>query len=229
MTLSKLLSPILQAGVFVLGALVALLTIAPQPVCGQASGVAVSAQASTLGPSAGVHIKGTESLRIRLRGSYLPYSYSRQIDDDDITAGATADLKLGGPEARLDWHPFKSSFYLTGGALLNVTEVDASVTPTEPYQYNDEKTFSPEKMGSLEGTVSYSTIAPYAGLGFGDAVSGRWSFLVELGAYYTGSPNVSMKGTGLIKPTEQNETVLEEGFESFVVLPHLAVGLAYQF
>lgn len=193
------------------------------------SGIAFSVQASTLGPSASLHFRATDALHVRLRGSYLPYTYNDEFEDNDVTAEANADLKLGGPEARLEWHPFKTAFHLSGGALFNITEVDGSVVPTKPYEYSDEKTFSPEKLGSLDATVSYPSVAPYAGIGFGHALNSRWSFLVELGAYYTGSPQVEMEGTGLIKPTEQNAEVLEKGFESFTVLPHFAFGLAYQF
>lgn len=198
-----------------------------QTVRAQDTGVAISVQASTLGPSAGVHFEATEALHIRLRGSYLPYSYEREIEDD-VTADATADLTLGGPEARFEWHPFESAFHLTAGALYNLTEVDASVVPTSAYEYNEEKTFSPDKVGSLEGTVSYSSVAPYAGIGLGDALDSRWSFMVELGTYYTGSPEVTMEGEGLIKPTEQNAEILEDGLESFQFLPHVAFGLAFQ-
>ena len=203
------------------------LALTPQTVHAQ-SGVALSVQASSLGPSADLHIKASDALRVRLRGSYLPYTHTEEFEDDDVTAQTDADLTLGGPEARLEWHPFKTAFHLSGGALLNITEVDARVVPTEPYEYSDNKTFSPEKLGSLRAKASYPSVAPYAGIGFGDAVNSRWSVLVEIGAYYTGSPDIEMEGTGLITPTEQNAALLEDGLESFIVLPHLAFGVALQ-
>jgi hypothetical protein len=193
------------------------------------SGVALSVQASTLGPSVGLHYKATEAVHVRLRGSYLPYSYDDEFEDNDVTANATADLTLGGPEARIEWHPFKTAFNVAGGFLINVTEVDADVIPTKPFEYSDTKTFSPEKLGTLSATVSYPTVAPYFGIGFGDALDNRWSVLVELGAYYTGSPEVEMEGTGLLAPTAGNASILNEGVESFVLLPHVAFGLSYQF
>ena len=217
-----------RSSLAVLAALVGLLVVLPAHAQSR-TGVALSVQASTLGPSAGVHIRATDALHVRVRGSYLPYSYNERFDDDDVTAETDADLTLGGPEARLEWHPFQTGFHVSGGALINLTEVDADVVPTEPYEYTEDKTFSPEKLGSLSTTVSYPTVAPYLGIGFGDALDSRWSVLVELGAYYTGSPEFDMEGTGLIKPTEQNESVLEDGFESFVFLPHFAFGLSYQF
>ena len=204
------------------------LLMAPHAHAQERTGVALSVQASTLGPSVGLHYKATDALHVRLRGSYLPYNYNDEFEDNDVTAETDADLTLGGPEARVEWHPLKTAFHLTGGALLNITEVEASVIPTEPYEYSDTKTFSPEKLGTLDATVSYPSVAPYLGIGFGDAFNSRWSFMVELGAYYTGSPEIEMEGTGLIKPTEQNASVLQEGFESFTLLPHVAFGLAFQ-
>jgi hypothetical protein len=82
----------------------------------------------------------------------------------------------------------------------------------------------------MNATVSYSLpVSPYLGLGFGDELSGQWSFMFELGAYYAGSPEVDLEGTKLIKPTERNEEVLTDGLESFQFIPHLALGLSYQF
>jgi len=213
--------------VVLLAALTMGLGLLPQAGHAQ-SGVALSVHASSLGPSADLHIKASDALRVRLRGSYLPYTYTEEFEDDDVTAATDADLTLGGPEARLEWHPFKTAFHLSGGALLNITTVDAQVVPTEPYAYSDVKTFSPEKLGSLQATASYPPVAPYAGIGFGDAVNSRWSFLIEIGAYYTGAPDIEMEGTGLIKPTAQNAALLNDGLESFVVLPHLAFGVALQ-
>lgn len=197
----------------------------------QRSGVALSVQASTMGPSIGVHMRATEALRIQIRGAYLARGIERPLDDNEVDARVNADIRVGGPEARLNWHPFTSSFsafYVSAGALYNVTGTDARIYPTSPYKLNENKTFTVEKVGEMNVEASYSPISPYAGIGFGDALNGQWGFMVELGAYYTGSPNFSFDGEGLIKPTERNEAVLEQGFKSFRVLPHLAVGLSYQ-
>jgi hypothetical protein len=159
----------------------------------------------------------------------LPYSFARDINQDDVDARVDGDVALGGPEVRLDWHPAGSSFHLSGGALYNITEADALIFPTSDYQFSDTKSFSPEEIGEMNATMSYPSISPYAGLGFGDALSGSWSFMVELGAYYVGSPEFTFEGEGLIEPTERNEAVLEQGFESFQFFPRFAFGLSYQF
>ena len=48
------------------------------------SGVALSVQASTMGPSVGLHVEVSETVRIRARGAFLPYSFSRDLDGDDM-------------------------------------------------------------------------------------------------------------------------------------------------
>lgn len=193
------------------------------------SGVALSVQASTMGPSVGLHVGVSETVRIRARGAFLPYSFSRDLDGDDVDARVDGDLQIGGPEIRLDWHPFRSSFHLSGGVLYNITEADALIFPTSSYEFNGDKTFSEEKIGEMDAKASYSSISPYAGLGFGNALAERWSFRVELGAYYVGSPEFDFGGEGLIEPTERNEAILADGFESFQFYPHFAFGLSYQF
>jgi hypothetical protein len=194
------------------------------------SGVAFSIQGGTMGPGAGLHFGLTNSLRVQVRGAFLPYSTTRDIEDDQVDTQLDASLRLGGPEVRLDWHPFTSAFHLSAGALYNLSEVDGDIVPTSNYELDNGKTFTPEDIGTMNATVSYSTpLSPYLGLGFGDELSGQWSFMFELGAYYAGSPEVDMEGTKLIEPTERNEDVLEEGIESFQFVPHLAFGLSYQF
>lgn len=213
----------------------AVVVLATQPVQAQSmlgqdrSGVAFAVQASTMGPSVGVHVGLSETMRIRLRGAYLPYSYSEKLEGGDVPARAEGDLRIGGPEVRLDWHPGETAFHLSGGLLYNLTETDALITPTSDYEFNENKTFSKERIGEMNAEGSYSTLSPYAGLGFGDALDGAWSFRVELGAYYVGSPKFDFEGEGLITPTQRNEAVLEEGFESFQVYPHFSFGLSYQF
>lgn len=194
------------------------------------SGVGLSVQATSMGPGIGLHVGLTESLRIQARGTFLPYSTTYNIEDDDVDTQVDADLRIGGPEVRLDWHPFTSSFHLSAGALYNLAEADGQIVPTSSFEFSDNKTFSPEEIGNMDATVSYSLpVSPYLGLGFGDELAGRWSFVFEVGAYYAGSPEVDLEGTNLIKPTERNEKVLEEGFESFQFIPHLGFGLSYQF
>ena len=193
------------------------------------SDVALSVQVSTMGPSVGLHVGLSEAARVRVRGAFMPYSFSRDLDEGDVDARADGDLRTGGPEVRLDWHPSGSSFHLSGGVLYNITEADALIFPTSDYQFNEDKTFSQEQIGEMSAEASYSPISPYAGLGFGDALAERWSFRVELGAYYVGSPKFDFEGEGLIEPTERNKAILTEGFESFQFYPHFAFGLSYQF
>lgn len=220
--------------------LIALLLVAGREARAQAapsasrSGVALSVEASTMGPSIGVHVQATETVRVRLRGAYLPYTVDENLEGEDVDPENVdprlrGEAQVGGPEVRLDWHPFDSGFHLSGGLLYNLAEADAVIAPTSSFEFTDTKTFGPERIGELSAEVSYSTLSPYAGLGFGDAIGGRWGVVVELGAYYVGAPTFDFEGEKLIEPTERNQETFEEGFESFRLYPHFALGLSYQF
>jgi hypothetical protein len=228
--------------VFCLALLITVFGIFSLPALAQSRfDVALALRASTLGPGLDIHVGATDALRARVGISYLPYSVNQSFDDDDLVAALEGTFRLGGPEIRANWHPFKStsdddpslvtrnSFHLSGGVLFNITEFDAEIAPTAPFEYSDTKTFSVERVGQISATASYPLLAPYLGLGFGDALDNRWSFLVEFGAYYTGPPQFDFSGSGLIEPTTRNADTLEEGFDSFRVFPHLGFGLSYQF
>lgn len=182
-----------------------------------------------MGPGVGLHVGISKSVRLRARGAFAPYSTTETLDDGDVDAQVDGDMQVGGPELRLDWHPFRSSFHLSGGVLYTLMEAEALITPTSDFEFSENKTFRQDRIGEMNADASYSTLSPYAGLGFGDALNGAWSFMAELGAYYVGSPEFDFEGKGLIKPTERNEVVLEEGFESFQFYPHVSFGLSYQF
>lgn len=52
--------------------------------------------------------------------------------------------------------------------------------------------------GEVNGKLDYSNkIAPYVGFGFAPKINKNWGLFGEIGAYYTGNPNVSLQATGL--------------------------------
>ncbi|WP_288449825.1 ornithine uptake porin CarO [uncultured Acinetobacter sp.] len=52
--------------------------------------------------------------------------------------------------------------------------------------------------GEVNGKLDYSNnIAPYVGFGFSPKINKNWGLFGEIGAYYTGNPNVKLQATGL--------------------------------
>lgn len=198
---------------------------------GSAQRVALDVSAGSVGPGVAVHVGLTPRLNLRLSGHHLPLSRSGVFTDDanDVDVAYEADLTVGGASALLDWHPTGGGFHLTAGAFYNRTEGNFSGAPTSPYKYDDQKTFSVERLGTLSGSVTYaSSVAPYVGLGFGNPLSSRVSFLFDVGALYTGAPEVTLQGTGLIAPTANHATTINEGISTFTWYPVLSFGLGFR-
>lgn len=57
---------------------------------------------------------------------------------------------------------------------------------------------APSGSGSVRGKLAYDNeIAPYLGLGFAPKINKNWGVFGEIGAYYTGNPDVNLTAVGL--------------------------------
>lgn len=57
---------------------------------------------------------------------------------------------------------------------------------------------APSGRGSVSGQLSYDNeISPYVGLGFAPKINKNWGVFGEVGAYYTGNPDVNLTAVGL--------------------------------
>jgi hypothetical protein len=167
----------------------------------------------------------------------MSYSATEEIDEDDITLELDGTATVGAVGALLDFHPFGNFFRLTGGLTVNLFDVAADGTATDDYCFGDleggvcsGKLFSPDRLGTFGAGVSYaSSIAPYAGIGFGKiAGRRRIGLLMDIGALYAGSPEIDLEATGLLTPTAstEQEQILNTGIESFKWYPVVSFGIA---
>ena len=222
---------------FLLAAVAALLVLPALPANAQ---IGIAVRAGTLGPGVEAAYQISPKLGIRATGSYLTYSHTELLDEEEVTISFDADATVGAVGAIFDFHPFGNFLRLSAGATVNLFEVSGNGIPTEEYCFGDEaggvcdgKVFTPQRMGSMGATISHpSGIAPYVGLGFGRvAGTSRVGFLFDVGGLYTGAPEVDLVATGLLEPTAsaEQEANLNEGFESFQWYPVVALGLALRF
>lgn len=185
-------------------ALVALLLVAPG--AGQASNVALGVKAGTLGLGGELTVGLASMFNLRLGLSGFNYSYDDTYDDVDYDA----DFDLFSGSALLDWHPFAGSFRLTAGLMLNDSQVDLSARDPDGYTLNDVH-YSTAQVGRLKGSMDFADVAPYFGIGWGNAVGegGRITVGLDLGLMYQGDPDVSLKATGPIRNNAQFRRDLE--------------------
>lgn len=214
--------------------LAAVLLILPLEASSQNLGVGVRAGTTGIGVQVGYGVHP----RLNIRAHYSTFSYSRtETSSGDPDLRIDADAGVGALSGFLDFHPFRNSFRLTAGAGQNALDVSATATPLESVCLGDEdgnggcsgKSFSPQKLGNLTAKVSYPSAAhPYIGMGFGSLGNGKSliTFLFDIGAYYTGSPEIELHNDGLFSPTTDpdNVQVLNDGLESFAWYPVVSIG-----
>jgi len=199
----------------------------------RAEGLAAGVKIGTLGP--GVEVTGyiAETLNLRVGYNYLSWSYDRKINDINYDA----DLDLNTLLTTLDWHPFHNNFRISGGVAVDNNELKLSGTPTESTKIGDV-TYTPEQIGTIKGTATFNKLAPYVGIGYGNAVKDdtTWGFIFDLGVLFHGTPSISLSSNGSLAndPDYQNNLKIEQGkiqddANEFRIYPVLAFGISYYF
>lgn len=200
--------------------------------------VGIYAKGGTLGVGGGVGFGLTDTLR--LRAGYTALKVSKDISQTDIDY--SGDLKLGGGEALLDWHPFHGTFRVTGGLTFNRNEVTVDAEPTNGTYELNGNTYLASEIGDLDGKVDFKSTAPYLGIGWGDVVGkdGRFSFIADIGVLFQGSPDAKLNVNcgPAVSPTEcasirsdvqEEERELQDDADDFEFWPVVSVGVGYRF
>lgn len=195
---------------------------------------ALGIKASTLGAGAEGVVGLLPSLNLRAGANALSVNFD--INTSDIDYDVNADL-LSFP-VMLDWYPFKASgFRVSAGALINNNEADLEASSQGSYSINGT-TYTAAQLGTLNGKADFNKVAPYVGIGWGNAFSknGRWSFTCDFGVVLQGEANIDLSVTGPISsdPTfqanlAQEKQELEKELEDYQYYPVIALGITYKF
>lgn len=203
-----------------------------------AADVGVYAKGGTLGIGGGIGVGLTDTLR--LRAGYTALKVSKDISQTDVDY--SGDLKLGGGEAMLDWHPFHGTFRITAGLTLNRNEITANAEPTNGTYELNGNTYLASEIGDLDGHVDFKSTAPYLGVGWGDVIDkdGRLSFIADIGVLFQGSPDAKLnlrcgaavsadECASIRADVREEERELQDDADDFEFWPVVSVGLAYRF
>ena len=152
--------------------------------------VGVSAGVGTLG--AGISVAFGVSERFNARLGYARYTDDRTFDDSDLEF--EGDVTVGGIFALADFFPFNGVFRLTGGLISNNNEVTGEAGLTDDIDIGD----STYDVGSLGANIEFENIAPYIGIGWGNAARGGRGFAAsfDLGFMYQGGATVNLRAEG---------------------------------
>lgn len=216
-----------------LGAIGAVLLLSGQAA--QAQDVGLALRAGTLG--LGGELTVGLSDRLNLRGGGYGFGLDFNATEDDINYDFDLDLLSAG--GYVDFHPFAGGFRLTGGVLYVGNDLFAQALPDDGEFDIGDRTFTVAEVGTLTGDLGFNEVAPYAGIGWGNAVSkdGRWAFMVDVGVLFQGRPDVALASTGgtlsgdplLTDELRREEANLEDDLGLFRFYPVISLGVAYRF
>ncbi len=175
------------------------------------------------------------SLNLRLGAQAWTRSETRSEQEIEYDA----DLRLVSGELLLDVHPGERGFRISGGAIVNGNEVTAVSTENAVYTINGVR-YPVGLVGRLEGRVDTNTLAPYLGIGWGNAVApgGPWRFAIDVGAFYQGKPKVALTAHPIIpillparfeEDLEAERQDIENDLDSYRFYPVVSLGVSYRF
>lgn len=196
-----------------------------------AVGVGVSAKVGTLGLGADLTLGLNNYLGIRGTLNGLSFDYTEALDEADIEA----EMELLSYGLILDWHLFGGGFRISAGILHNDNQVDLAADPNEPLEIDGVD----YQIATFSGSVAFDEIAPYIGIGYGNAAGedGRWHFSCDFGVLYQGNPKVSARAaaggstiqSALDTAIEQKRKEIEDAISGASWYPVIALGVSFRF
>lgn len=161
--------------------------------------------------------------------------------DDVEIDGSTYDLDMENNNVYVNAQirPWANWFYMAAGAAYidNDYDLDRRVGANRNFSVNG-KDFTADNGGvRINGQMTYDNdIAPYVGIGFSPAINNRWGVFGEIGAYYTGNPTVTLRGTGNVeaRQDEFDKAIEDEANkiandDEYAWLPVAKLGLSFRF
>lgn len=189
---------------------------------------------STLGAGINVGYKLNESFK--LRGILNYFNLNRSLHDDQFNSKGTLQLFTAGILG--DLHVCQNGFRLTGGLVYNGNKLDMDYSPRKNVTING-RTYTPQQLGNIKGTLNFRPIAPYLGIGYdsGHQEKSGISFTVDAGVLFQG--NVHGKVNSITGLAVNKRQAISDAKDEIVrkannigllkVYPVISLGISYKF
>lgn len=168
---------------------IAAIALATASGIANAEGVAGGLNAGTLGFGAQLAFALREDINLRIGANGGSFSYD--FDQDGVEY--EGKVKLGNVPLIVDWFPTKGIFRLSAGIAANSSKFNAEGRPQSGVFVIGNNTYSAPEIGSVTGEAKYDAVAPYIGVGWGNAVQRGKNFgwNLDLGLLYQGTPKTT--------------------------------------
>jgi hypothetical protein len=201
----------------------------------QGFSIAIGVNGGTTGIGGEVTTSISPKFNARVGFNTLSYNYSGSYNDGEPGLDYNADLSNSNFSGIVDFYPANRGFKLSLGVYYYDFEVSGTAVANESYTVNEgqssEKTFSADRLGDIGLNLTYpNKFMPYAGLGFGNPVAakGKLKLNFQVGVLYSGAPELTMDGDGLISGTVNHAAAMQEGLNEFAWHPVLNLGLSFK-
>jgi hypothetical protein len=154
---------------------------------------------------------------------------SSLLDNDDVDF--LGSVKSTIIDAGIEYVPFKnSSFKLAFGVgFLNDVNINGLITYKEGIAVGDVNV-SKQDVGKIVIDSEWTGVAPFIGIGFGRAVpKNKFGFGIDIGTYFTKTPEVSLTADKLLAPTQDEQATLQDAFTTLTFIPRIQLRLTYKF
>ena len=154
---------------------------------------------------------------------------SSLLDNDDVDF--LGSVKSTIIDLGAEYVPFKnSSFKLAFGVgFLNDVNINGLITYKEGIAVGDVNV-SKQDVGKIVIDSEWTGVAPFIGFGFGRAVpKNKFGFGIDIGTYFTKTPEVSLTADKLLAPTQDEQATLQDAFTTLTFIPRIQLRLTYKF
>jgi hypothetical protein len=210
----------------------------------------------------GLNVKGKFNDYFGVRAGFDKFKKSDiDIDVEDETGtevNYNFDVDLNDIMFVADYHPWRGSFKIVGGLIVNGSNLEGVITPKDSGDYAFEfngHTYTINDIGSVDTKVDWDPVAPYLGIGW-DTSFGKskgWGFTFDAGVAFQGSATAEYKvnfGEGLkdkesdsdaerlVKRTTRDQIKndldvemkeLQDDLDDYKILPYISMGFNYKF
>lgn len=198
---------------------------------GSAGGVGLTVKLGTLGGGLEATVGASDYLGFRFGFNMM--SAGPSIERDEGTINTDLDWLSYG--ALVDLHVFGGGFRVTGGGLINKNKFKLSADLSESVTLDGEH----YELSDLSGQVTFGELAPYVGIGYGNAVGadGRWHFACDFGVMFQGEPKVEASATAsdsrlqpIVDEALRREVAdIQDDANAFKYYPVISIGVSYRF
>lgn len=227
-----------------MGLLLASLTFFVSSPMAVADGVGIGVRAGFIGVGVDVTARLADKLNARIGFTTAPYDDTQTEDGIEYEV----DIAFRQLQFLLDYHPFGGNLRLSGGMVRNNSKLlfeAAGQTEGDIGNTTYVGTFS------LDGALSFQPLAPYVGIGYGNAVRpGKGlGFFAEIGVIASGTIDFELNASGIARPQgapqaaqfdvrtnaqfqedlKREQQNVQDELDELELLPVLMLGLTYQF